>query len=68
MRCKEFIVQLLFIFDLFPLTQFLRYKNSPMYRTLSSSIASIIILTIFYYLSGGSAIKLVNKQTVTWFG
>ena len=67
MGFKEEFVWYLTIFDMFPLTQYLRYNKSPKYQTVSGSIVSMIILAIFFYLFSGNALRLVRKESITWF-
>ncbi len=55
------IKSLLKMFDLFPVTQFVRYKGEPEYTSATGGFCSVTILAIFAILFTNLAIKTVNR-------
>ena len=66
MKCKSFFSELIKIFDLFSLTQFLRYKQDEDYKTFSGGVISLLVVGIFSSLFSSNAIATVNKTDITW--
>ena len=50
------------VFDLFSLTQFLRYNQEEDYTTVSGGIISILVVTIFTILFADNALKTIRKS------
>ena len=53
-------------FDLFSLTQFLRYRQDEDYTTASGGITSIVIVGVFIIFFASNAISTVNKTDIKW--
>ena len=66
MKCKSYFSEFFKIFDLFSLTQFLRYNQDEDYKTVSGGIASLIVVSIFGVLFAENALSTVNKTEVSW--
>ena len=54
------------IFDMFPNTQFLRYRNLPKYETFSAAMVSLCLLCVFFYLFTGMGVNTLNRKIITW--
>ena len=52
-------------FDLFALTQFLRYNQDEDYKTVSGGITSIMVVAIFSVLFFGNAVGTFNKTNIS---
>ena len=66
MKVKKCLKEFFKIFDLFSLSQFLRYKQDEDYQTASGGIVSLVVVSIFIALFANTAISTVNKTEVTW--
>ena len=63
---KSHVASFLKLFDLFSLTQFLRYNQDEDYKTVSGGVTSLLVIAIFTILFAGNAISTINKDLVTW--
>ena len=66
MKCKRSCAELIKFFDLFSLSQFLRYKEDEDFKTVSGGIISILVVIIFSILFAGNAISTVNKTDISF--
>jgi hypothetical protein len=66
MKWKESAANVAKFFDLFSLTQFLRYNQDEDYKTVSGGITSLLVVGIFGVLFAGNAIATVNKTDIFW--
>lgn len=66
MRIRSCISNLLKKFDLFAISQFLRYQDDNDFKTASGGIFSILIITVFLVLFMNTAIETINKQIINW--
>ena len=66
MKCKSFLSELTKTFDLFSLSQFLRYKQDNDYKTVSGGLISLLVVGIFAFLFSSNAISTVNKTAIAW--
>ena len=66
MKCKECLTDFIRTFDLFSLSQFLRYRQDEDYKTISGGITSILVVTIFVILFANNALSTVNKTNISW--
>ena len=66
MKCQTYLVEFIKLFDLFSLTQFLRYNQDEDYKTFSGGVTSILVVAIFIGLFANNAISTVNKTAITW--
>lgn len=66
MKCKSFLSELAKTFDLFSLSQFLRYKQDNDYKTVSGGLISLLVVGIFCFLFSSNAIATVNKTAIAW--
>ena len=66
MRCKEVTSDFFKMFDLFSISQFLRYNQDEDYRTVSGGITSLLVVSIFAILFAGNAISTLNKTDIAW--
>ena len=66
MKCKSYFSEFFKLFDLFSLTQFLRYNQDEDYKTVSGGIVSLIVVSIFGVLFAGNALSTINKTEVFW--
>ena len=66
MTCKGCLSEFIKIFDLFSLSQFLRYRQDEDYKTVSGGLTSIFIVAIFVILFAGNAFSTVNKTDISW--
>lgn len=51
--------------DLFPASQFLRYKGEPEYKTATGGFCSLVIIIIFIVLFINTGLAVLSKATVT---
>lgn len=63
-RCVTFIQKLLRKVDLFPATQFIRYKGDAQYTTATGGFVSVAVIVIFMILFASMAIKTVNREII----
>ena len=66
MTIKECLSELIKFFDLFALTQFLRYNQDEDYKTISGGTTSLLVVVVFIYLFSGNTISTFNKTNITW--
>jgi hypothetical protein len=66
MKCRQYIANTFKFFDLFSLTQFLRYNQDTDYKTVSGGVTSLLVVGIFVALFSGNAISTINKTDITW--
>ena len=66
MKCKSFLSEWTKTFDLFSLSQFLRYKQDNDYKTVSGGLISLLVVAIFCFLFSSNAIATVNKTAIAW--
>ena len=67
MKCKNCISELIKVFDLFSLSQFLRYRQDEDYKTVSGGVTSLLVVGIFIILFADNALSTVNKTDIAWF-
>ncbi len=51
-------------FDLFPTTQFLRYKSEAEYKTATGGFVSMAVIVIFVILFYSLGTQTVNRQII----
>ena len=61
MKCKTCVSEFLRLFDLFSLSQFLRYNQDEDYKTVSGGVTSLIVIAIFSALFAGNALSTINE-------
>ena len=66
MKCKQYFVDFIKLFDLFSLSQFLRYRQDEDFKTVSGGLISILVVGIFAIFFSGNALSTVNKTDITW--
>ena len=66
MKCKTCLGEFIKFFDLFSLTQFLRYKQDEDYKTVSGGLTSLFVVCIFIILFSSNAVSTVNKTSISW--
>ena len=66
MKVKSCLSDFVKNFDLFSLTQFLRYRQDEDYTTVSGGLTSIIIVGVFIIFFASNAISTVNKTDIAW--
>ena len=64
MKCKKCLSEFIKLFDLFSVTQFLRYNQDEDYKTVSGGVTSLLIVTIFTILFASNAVATVNKTEI----
>jgi hypothetical protein len=52
------------VFDLFPTTQFLRYKEEADYKTATGGFVSIVLIVICVILFYGLGMQTVNREII----
>ena len=66
MKCKTCLGEFIKFFDLFSLTQFLRYKQDEDYKTVSGGLTSLFVVSIFIILFSSNAVSTINKTSISW--
>jgi hypothetical protein len=66
MKCRDCISSFFRAFDLFSLTQFLRYNQDEDYKTVSGGVTSLLVVAIFIALFADTALATFDKTQVSW--
>ena len=64
MKCRDCFADFIKIFDLFSLSQFLRYRQDEDYKTISGGVTSVVVVVIFIYLFSGNALGTFQKTSI----
>ena len=66
MKCKGCFTDFIKVFDLFSLSQFLRYRQDEDYKTVSGGITSLLVVGIFVALFADNALGTFRKTSISW--
>ena len=60
----KFVKKFFTKFDLFPATQYLRYKEEAEFKTATGGLVSIVIIIIFIIVFQSLAMQTLNKDII----
>ena len=66
MKCQSCLAGIFKLFDLFSLSQFLRYNEDEDYKTVSGGLLSLFVITLFSVLFSDNALATINKTDIKW--